>query len=192
MYGCSPLPLEENIERTAAFIKQTAGRTLVEGIVDQLYEAGTGHIQDRLTEVSDALRYWEEVQPYLLVANLGTEHRATQDDYQAEYHPEVAQAITEAIGSEVLVVHGTSCLRDADLGGLAGDGIIQVNIWTKLERDGAQALAAYVTEHLPELTTRQDMDYFPINRWRDVWLEAVKATMKRYLLAFGYERLANR
>ena len=192
MYDCSPLPLAENIQRTAAFVKQTAGRALVEGIVDQLYDAGTGHIQDHLTQVSDALRFWEEVQPYLMVANLGTEHRATQEDYQPQYHGEVAQAITQALGSQVLVLHGTSCLRDADLPDLARDGIIQVNVWTKLERDGAAALAAYVTEHLPELTTHQDLDYFPINRWREVWVAAVKATVKHYILAFGYERLANR
>ncbi len=189
MYDCSALPLEDNIRRTAAFVTQTAGRTLVEGIVDQLYEAGTGHIQDRLTQVSDALHYWEEVQPYLMVANLGTEHRATQVDYQPEYHPELAQSITQAIGSPVLVLHGTSCLRDEDLGRLASDGIIRVNVWTKLEREGAQALAAYVTEHLPELTTHQNLDYFPINRCREVWMAAVKATMKQYMRAFGYNRL---
>ena len=190
MYDCSSLPIEENMARTAAFVKQTAGRTLVEGIVDQLYAAGTGHIQDKLTEPDDARRYWEAVGPYLIVANVGTEHRATREDYQPEYHSEVAREITEAVGSQVLVVHGTSCLGEENLEDLAGDGIIQVNVWTRLERQGARALAAHVAQHLPELTTRQDLDYFPINRWRDVWMAAVTATMKDYMLAFGYRRLA--
>ena len=189
MYDCSHLPLEENIRMTRAFVERTRGRCLVEGIVDQIYEAGAGAIQDKLTAVEDAVRYCREVEPFIIVANLGTEHRASLRDYQPEYHPERAIAITQALGRRMLCLHGTSCLGDQGLQRLKDDGIIKVNVWTKMERDAAAALADYIQRNWERVVDRPSLDWFPANRFRDAWMSAVKEDMRAYMLAFGYDSL---
>jgi len=189
MYDCSHLPLDENLRMTRAFVERTRGRCLVEGIVDQIFEAGAGEIQDKLTEVEDAVRYCREVEPFLIVANLGTEHRASLRDYKPEYHPERAIAITEALGRKMLCLHGTSCLGDQGLQRLKDDGIIKVNVWTKMERDAASALAEYVQRHWEQIVDKPSLDWFPLNRMRDTWMRAVKGVMRDYMLAFGYAGL---
>ena len=189
MYDCSHLPFEENVERTRKFVEQTKGKTLVEGIVDEVFEAGSGGIQDNLTEVDRAVEYLEKVNPFLIVANLGTEHRAAMLDYQPEYHPERAREITAALGNKMLVLHGTSCMGDYGLGGLKDDGIIKVNVWTRIERTGAQAIARYVLDHKKQFLDQPDLDIFPTNRLRDVWIEAVRPVIRDYFTDFGYERL---
>ena len=189
MYDCSHLPLEENIRRTRAFVERTRGRCLVEGIVDQIYEAGAGDIQNRLTEIADAVRYCREVQPFLIVANLGTEHRASLPAYRPEYHPERAIAITRALGKRMLCLHGTSCLGDEGLQRLKDDGIIKVNVWTRLERDASAALARYVKGHWEHIVDKPSLERFPANRMRDEWIAAAKEGMRAYMLAFGYANL---
>jgi fructose-bisphosphate aldolase class II len=75
----------------------------------------------------------------LIVANLGTEHRA--DAATLQYHGELARDITRRIGPR-LCLHGTSSVPPAQVTRLFEDGVRKVNIWTALERDSAPALLA--------------------------------------------------
>jgi hypothetical protein len=78
-----------------------------------------------------------------MVANLGTEHRASGADLR--YRDDLARACAAAVGGR-LVLHGCSSVPPAGLGGLFADGIRKVNIWTMLERDASPALVADLVE----------------------------------------------
>jgi fructose/tagatose bisphosphate aldolase len=212
MYDCSELPLAENIERTKAFVQRMEGKMLVEGIVDEIYgpEAGTDF---DLTRPEDAERYVAETNVPFIVVNVGTEHRSAAGG-RAQYNGERAREIAERVG-RIMCLHGASSLGGEGLDVLPSDGFIKVNIWTILERTGAQALAVdmlenlgYVlsaeqlrslvdrgvitAEHAQEQEGREPtLDYFPhANRRDGAWLPAVKELLVHDLRDLGYAKLA--
>ena len=113
---------------TARYVEQVRGKVLVEGCVDEITESQAG-IKNEITTVEQAKRFVDETGVGLIVANLGTEHRATAAE--RHYHSSRAKEITDAVG-KILVLHGTSCLKDEDLAKLPQDGIIKVNIYMKM------------------------------------------------------------
>jgi fructose/tagatose bisphosphate aldolase len=208
MYDCSTYPLPVNMSLTERFVAENGQRVMVEGAVDEIYESGTGVPKNELTTPEQARRFMEHTRADLIVANLGTEHRATAEG--AQYHGDRAREISAAVGP-VLVLHGTSSLRDAGLGMLRGDGIVRVNIWTRLEHVAAVALAHDVIGNLGGILSRDEMqalvsqgalsgdfaraqsqrqpslDFIAnVHRRNDVCVPAMVALMKRYLLDLGY------
>jgi len=218
MYDASELPLAENIERTTRFVARHRSRLLVEGAVDEIYEAGSETEKNELTDPQVAARYLAETGVDLLVPNVGTEHRATAG--RADYHGERAQAISREVGSR-LCLHGTSSLGIADVAQLPKHGFVKVNVWTVLPRTGAQASARDVILNvgniLDEATIRQlqeegylgrrltdpcyieedcqgalgpKLDNVAGEHPQGVWMAAVVAKVKQLLRALGYDRWA--
>jgi fructose-bisphosphate aldolase class II len=212
MYDCSALPLPVNMSLTKRFVAEAGGRVMVEGAVDEIYESGSGAVRNELTTPQQARRFMEETGADLIVANLGTEHRATAGS--AQYHGDRAREISAAVGP-VLVLHGTSSLRDTGLGMLRDDGIVRVNIWTRLEHVAAVALARDVIENLGGILTaaeiealvaqgvlsgafartqarrKPSLDFIAnVHRRNEVCLPAMVGLMKRYLLECGYADFA--
>lgn len=138
MYDASTLPLEENIRKTAAFVKARGKDILIEGACDEIVDA-TGSVRNALTTPEHALRFCEETSVDLVVCNLGTEHRATGKDLQ--YHGEVSRGIRDKIGHRI-VLHGTSSVPNEQVRMLYSDGVCKVNVWTALERDATPVLFA--------------------------------------------------
>lgn len=136
MYDASALPLDKNIEATAAFVKRMKGKILIEGACDEIVDA-TGSQHNDLTAPEKAKEYVDKTGVDLVVANLGTEHRATGKDLM--YHGDLARKIKEQIG-EKIVLHGTSSVTNEQIKTLFSDGICKVNIWTALERDSSPVL----------------------------------------------------
>lgn len=211
MYDCSHLSLKENMARTTDFVKHSRGQFLVEGAVDEIYEYGSGVLKNEPTDPQVAKRYMEQTGVAFIVCNLGTEHRATVAE--VFYHADRAQEIRDLVGPR-LVLHGTSSLKEEDLYRLAEDGIAKVNIWTRVEKSGSQALARDSLEHLPEILDQEEMshlrdkrviteDYYSSSQGRkpsldyltvahrrnEVWMPTVVKVMKSYFRALGYERL---
>jgi fructose-bisphosphate aldolase class II len=145
MYDASTLPFDENIEKTAAYQERHGDSVIVEGAVDEMYESGTGEQKNQITTVEHARRYVEETGVGIIVPNLGTEHRAAERDIR--YHGEVARELSAAVG-KILCLHGTSSLSPEDFTHLKDDGIIKVNIWTAIEKAGAQAAVRKAIEEL--------------------------------------------
>ena len=212
MYDCSALPLPVNVSLTKRFVAEVGGRVMVEGAVDEIYESGSGAPKNELTTPEQARMFMEETGADLIVANLGTEHRATAGT--AHYHGARARAISAAVGS-VLVLHGTSSLRDTGLGMLRGDGIVRVNIWTRLEHVAALALAHDVIANLGGILSADEiaalvaqgvltadfaraqskrkpgLDFIAnVHRRNEVCVPAMIGLMKRYLLECGYADFA--
>lgn len=136
MYDASTLPLEKNVKHTCHFVNKFHNMLVIEGICDEIIAASD--IEDvRLTTPEIAEKYFHDTGIDILVANLGTEHRATTA--RLEYRSDIAKAISKRIGPH-LCLHGTSSVSAAKLKNLFADGICKVNIWTTLERDSSPIL----------------------------------------------------
>jgi fructose/tagatose bisphosphate aldolase len=136
MYDASSLPFEDNIKRTAEFVKENGDKIVIEGACDEIVDA-TGEQRSSLTTPDQAKKYLDQTGADYIVANLGTEHRASAADLK--YHGDVAREISKITGTR-LVLHGTSSVGNDQIRHLFQDGIAKVNIWTTLERDSSPVL----------------------------------------------------
>jgi fructose/tagatose bisphosphate aldolase len=143
MYDASALPFEQNMEKTAAFVQARGGEVVIEGACDEIVDA-TGEDKSDLTTPDRAERYIEQTGVDYIVANLGTEHRASAAELK--YHGDLARTIRDRIGQK-LVLHGTSSVETEQVRSLFDDGIAKVNIWTCLERDSSPELLRQMVTH---------------------------------------------
>lgn len=143
MYDASALPLEENIRLTADFVQERGKDILIEGACDEIQDA-EGDEHSDLTTPEVALRYLNETGVDLVVANLGTEHRAAGQELQ--YQAQAARNIKKVIGPKI-VLHGLSSVPHHQIRGLFQDGICKANIWTTLERDSSPVLFAEMVKN---------------------------------------------
>jgi fructose/tagatose bisphosphate aldolase len=196
MYDASAAPWEVNLAKTADFMATHGDDVLVEGAADEIVDA-TGGVRGELTSPDRAEQFVERTGVDMVVANLGTEHRASASDLR--YVPEAARAISERIGPR-LVLHGTSSVPVPQLASLFADGVCKVNIWTTLERDTSPQLLRAMVEHAdavggPEaaalaaegllghnapVSGKADIAYFT-TAWRQ---ELVLAGMQRIVAAY--------
>lgn len=147
MYDASTLLFEQNIQKTAAFMEQYGDIILVEGACDEIAES-TQSVSNDLTTPDMAEKFHQETGVDIIVANLGTEHRATAAILQ--YHSDLAREITKRIGPR-LCMHGTSSVPTQQITHLFDDGIRKVNIWTALERDSSSALLQEMIENAAKI-----------------------------------------
>jgi fructose-bisphosphate aldolase class II len=143
MYDASAAPWEVNLAKTAEFVARHGDDLLVEGAAHEIVDA-TGGVRGELTSPDRAEEFVARTGVDMVVANLGTEHRASAADLR--YVPEAARAISARIGPR-LVLHGASSVPAAQLATLFADGVCKVNIWTILERDTSPQLLRQMVEH---------------------------------------------
>lgn len=143
MYDASSLPMEENIKKTRAYVQRKGHELLIEGACDEIVDA-TGEARCEITDAEKCARYKAETGVDVVVANLGTEHRASGQDLH--YYSDAAKAIKAKIGPRICL-HGTSSVSNDQIAKLFDDGICKVNIWTALERDAAPALTEWTVKN---------------------------------------------
>ena len=143
MYDASTLPMEENIRKTKAYVERKGDEILIEGACDEIVDA-TGEARCEITDADKCERYMKETGVDVVVANLGTEHRASGQDLH--YYYDAARAIKAKIGPRICL-HGTSSVSNDQIAKLFEDGICKVNIWTALERDSAPALTEWTIKN---------------------------------------------
>jgi fructose/tagatose bisphosphate aldolase len=148
MYDASALPFDENIKRTAEFIARCGKDIVVEGACDEIVDA-TGDERSDLTTPEQAVKYLNQTGADFIVANLGTEHRASAADLK--YHGDLARDISRLTGTK-LVLHGTSSVSNDQVRNLFSDGIAKVNIWTILERNTAPVLFEDMVRNAAKVT----------------------------------------
>lgn len=148
MYDASALPFEENIKLTAAFMEKHGHEIVVEGACDEIVDA-TGDTRSDLTTPEQAIRYLNQTGADFIVANLGTEHRASAADLK--YHGDLAREISRLTGTK-LVLHGTSSVGNDQVRNLFNDGIAKVNIWTILERNSSPVLFEDMVRNASKIT----------------------------------------
>ncbi len=197
MYDASHAPWEVNLDATAGFVARHGDQILVEGAADEIVDAG-GEVRGELTSPERAVEFVERTGADMVVANLGTEHRASASDLR--YVPEAARGIAERIGPR-LVLHGASSVPVQQLAGLFDDGVCKVNIWTTLERDTSPLLlramvrnadlvagpaaadladAGLLGPHAP-VSSRADIEFFT-SSWRNsLVLDGMQRIVASYL-----------
>ena len=194
MYDASTLSLMENASKTASFVDKNRDLILIEGACDEINASA-----DSFTTPEMAEKYFIDTGVDLIVANLGTEHRA--DAATLQYKDELARKITERIGGR-LCLHGTSSVLKQNLKKLFHDGIRKVNIWTALERDTTPILFREMLENAskvigPELagewvrsgllgnkaeqSSSLSIDYFTSNYRQGIIFEEMKKVVISYL-----------
>lgn len=144
MYDASTLPMEENIRKTKAYVERKGDEILIEGACDEIVDA-TGEARCEITDADKCERYMKETGVDIVVANLGTEHRASGQDLH--YYYDAARAIKAKIGPRICL-HGTSSVSNDQIAKLFEDGICKVNIWTALERDSSPALTEWTVKNV--------------------------------------------
>jgi len=154
MFDASTLPFDDNMAQTARYVERFGRRVVVEGAVDEIFESGTGEQKNQITTVAQAKRYLEKTGVDLIVPNLGTEHRASARELR--YHTQDARALSAAVG-KILVLHGTSSLSTQDFKHLKDDGIMKVNIWTAIEKAGAQSTVRKALDELGNTFPEADL-----------------------------------
>ncbi len=140
MFDAQTYAFEENMARTREYVIAHGTEVLVEGITEQLSVAGQKDAVRAEAYVDKALRYVDATGVDFLVADLGTEQQSTRVG-GVRYLKERARDLTDRFGQARLVLHGSSCLSDLEMGQLPGDGIIRVNMWTRIVREAGQAAA---------------------------------------------------
>lgn len=143
MYDASTLPMEENIAKTKAYVQRKGNELLIEGACDEIVDA-SGEARCEITSAEKCERFMKETGVDVVVANLGTEHRASGQDLH--YYCDAARAIKAKIGPRICL-HGTSSASNDQIGKLFEDGICKVNIWTALERDASPALTEWIVKN---------------------------------------------
>lgn len=136
MFDASALPFERNMDMTREYVETHGKEIVIEGACDEIVDA-TGEKKSDLTTPEKAIEYIERTGVDFIVANLGTEHRASAGDLH--YNGNLARSIREKIGTRI-VLHGCSSVSNEQVRNLFGDGVCKVNIWTALERDSSPVL----------------------------------------------------
>ncbi len=142
MYDASTLPFADNCAATADFVSRRGHELVIEGACDEIIDAGGGE-DSPLSSVAQAEAF-ARTGVDLMVANLGTEHRASASTLR--YHGDLARRISRAVGRK-LVLHGASSVDLAQVRALFTDGVVKCNIWTALERDSSPALIEALTRN---------------------------------------------
>ncbi len=154
MYDASTLPFDLNIEKTAIFREKHGDNILVEGACDVIGK--TLNEEGGLTTPENAERYMRETGVDIVVANLGTEHRASAADLY--YRSDLAKQVSKRLGKGCLCLHGASSVAPDSLSSLFEDGIRKVNIWTALERDSSVVLFTEMVKNAAKIIGRENTE----------------------------------
>jgi len=216
MCDASEKPFAENIGLTARYVDRVRGKVVVEGCVDEIFEAGSEAEKNEPATVEQVQEFLSRTGVDIVVPNVGTEHRLMTGNIQ--YMSERARQISAAVG-KILCLHGASSLRPEELPELPADGFIKINIYTTLAVRGGQALACKLLDNLGNIFTESQLrelvqegvlgektlapDYgetrMPVGpklvgvanpRRRDAWFSAVRDRCKEFLDVFHYRRYA--
>lgn len=140
MFDAQTYPIEENLRMTQEYVKTFGSDVMIEGIIEQLTVEGMHEGNYTDDYVRRAVEFVSKTNIDFLVADLGTEQQSGSVG-KCKYLTDRAKDLTKALDKPMLVLHGTSCLSDNQMGTLAQDGILRVNMWTRIAREAGQYAA---------------------------------------------------
>ena len=161
MFDASRLPFGENMRLTGEFVKNQGDKIVIEGACDEIVDA-TGNEKSELTSSEKAFEYFSKTGADMIVANLGTEHRASAKDLM--YYSDNAKKIKDRIGARI-VLHGASSVPANQISGLFDDGVCKVNIWTALERDSTPQLFADMVANASKVAGKEIAERLKDEGW---------------------------
>lgn len=184
MFDCQSMPYEENLAMTREYVKAYGDQVLVEGIMEQLSVEG-GAVARHVDDYCERAReYVRATGVDFFVADLGTEQQ-TAHVGGAKYDRERARKLTEALEKRMLVLHGTSCLTNDQVRGLSEDGVVRVNMWTRIAREAGQYAAERLVERI-EAVRRGEFEAAEANAFLRDNIEKAADIMVEMMELFGY------
>ena len=184
MFDCQTLPYGENMEMTREYVKAYGDQVLVEGIMEQLNVEGGAVARHVENYCERAREYVRETGVDFFVADLGTEQQTARVG-GAIYDRERARKLTEALEKKMLVLHGTSCLTNDQVRGLSDDGVVRVNMWTRIAREAGQYAADRLVGRIDEVR-RGDFEAAEANAFLRDNVEKAADIMVEMMELFGY------
>lgn len=140
MFDAQRFPYEDNLKMTKEYVQNYGQDVLVEGIMEMLNVEGSSRAAQADDYCTRAVEYVKQTGIDFLVADLGTEQQSATTG-SGTYYGDRARKLTEVLGKKMLVLHGTSSLTEAQIKGLAEDGVLRVNMWTRIAREAGQYAA---------------------------------------------------
>lgn len=181
----------QNVSLTREYVANYGRNLLVEGILEELpvadkhavaAEACADHYLDRAGE------YVKNTGIDFLVADLGTEQQSAST-CGAHYLQDRARQLTAILGRDMLVLHGTSSLAQNQMQGLAEDGVIRVNMWTKIAREAGQYAASRLASRADALASN-DFEAAESHQYLMDSVDKASDLMVAILEALNYPNLA--
>jgi fructose/tagatose bisphosphate aldolase len=190
MFDAQKYPIEKNLELTKAYMKEYGKKVLVEGIMDEL-SVFQAHEKTGEINVDDypgrAESYIRKTNVDFLVADLGTEQQSQGTG--AVYLKDRARNIQKLLNDRRLVLHGTSCLSDAEIGSLPGDGILRVNMWTRIAREAGLHAYKKLREREDKIR-KNDFNSIESHQYLMDSIDKASELMEGIMESLGYENLA--
>jgi len=190
MFDAQLYPLNANIALTREYVKNDGRNLLVEGIMEELTVANAGRKSDGMGKgyLERAVEYIHSTGIDFLVADLGTEQQSVSSG-AAQYLQERASGLTKALGRKMLALHGTSCLNRGQMGTLSDDGVVRVNMWTKIAREAGK-YAAWNLFKRAEAIFNNDFNALESNRYLMDSTEKASELMLEILEVLNYKNFA--
>ncbi len=187
MFDAQKYPIKENVALTSEYVKKYSNKVLVEGIMDEL-SVYQGHEIHSATTIDNyperAFEYVKNTNVDYLVADLGTEQQASSVG-KSVYLKERARNIQKLFADRMLVLHGTSCLSNEEISTLPEDGILRVNMWTRIARDSG----LYAIERLKareDKIMNNDFNAIESHQYLMDSIEKAAAIMEGIMESLGY------
>ena len=191
MFDAQRYPSEQNISMTRDYVNRYGNEILVEGIMEELVVADK-HAKGN-TPVTDnyldrAATYVKATGVDFLVADLGTEQQAANSG-DVCYMQERARGLTGILGRKMLVLHGTSSLNCNQMSSLADDGVVRVNMWTKIAREAGKYAAGNLFKRAEALFCN-DFESVESNRYLMDSIDKASDLMLEILETLNYQNFA--
>jgi fructose/tagatose bisphosphate aldolase len=190
MFDAQKYSPEMNIKMTTDYVKEFKSKVMIEGIMDELRVSVAGKKRSTFDEnyPDRAFDYIKQTGVDFLVADLGTEQQS-KNVGQCIYLKQRALDIKQLVGDKILVLHGTSCLSGEEIASLPGDGILRVNMWTRIARDSG----LYAIDQLNKREQKISMNNFNAIESHQYLMDSTEKAaqiMEEIMLSLGYDHLS--
>ena len=187
MFDAQKYPFDHNLQWTTDYVKAHGREVLVEGIIEELSVAGRTQSVRQDAYIEKALTFIAQTGVDFLEADLGTEQQS-EIVGGVTYLKERAQTLTKNLGDARLVLHGTSSLTADQLLTLGEDGVIRVNMWTRIAREAGQHAARQLIARAGAIEAG-DFEATESRQYLDDSVEAAADIMLEVMETVGYPRL---
>ena len=189
MFDAQKYALEDNIKMTSDYVGEYKNKVMIEGIMDQLSVSLSNKKKETAYDhyPEKAVEYINKTGIDFLVADLGTEQQAIGVG-ESIYLKQRALDIRKLAGDKVLVLHGTSCLSGEEIATLPEDGILRVNMWTRIARDAG----LYAIKQLNNRQEQIRMNNFNAIESHQYLMDSTEKAaqiMEEIMLSLGYDHL---
>jgi len=186
MFDAQKYSYEDNMRMTTDYVNTYGGKVLVEGAVESLGVGNQKKAHQNDDYIGKAAEYVKKTGVDFLVADLGTEQQS--ESTEAKYLKHRATELTRNLGKSMLVLHGTSSLSNDDIIGFSEDGVIRVNMWTRIVREAGQYAAGRLLERYPQIE-KNVFNACESKQYIDDNIDKAAEIMEQVLDSIGYSKL---